>query len=56
MATMLQTTSCLGTEGEALLSTIRRILSCYVEKYPKDKTWRDQLGRVTAVMASDVNL
>ena len=47
---------CLGTEKEALLSTIRKVLGCYVEKYPKDKTWKDQLERVTAAMVSDVSL
>ena len=45
-----------GSEKEALLLSIRAVIRCYVEEFPKQSMWKSQLQRVEHVLASEINL
>lgn len=42
----------LRSESEALIRVIKKILQCYVDKFPKDKLWNKQLEKVKLAEAS----
>jgi hypothetical protein len=42
-----------GSEGEALLAVIKKLLQCYVTEHPKDSMWRACLSRVEKAEVSE---
>ena len=45
-----------GSEGEALLATIKGIVKCYHDEFPKDLMWKNQLQRLEKFEATSKDL